>query len=101
VHNLDHVSRAVIYVPAAIKATPARATRTPTLWGRARRSPRTNRASSTVTAEYRDPATETSDSNPWFVARAKRELARTSKQPIVNRAGMRARSMRSEGRAYA
>src|SRR5262249_11112584 len=52
--------------PAAIIAIPISATTTPICCGRARRSPRMTRASSTVTAEYIEPATATSGSSPKF-----------------------------------
>src|SRR5918996_1073760 len=87
--------------PAAISATPAIANANPRRCERARRSRSTKRASSTVTAEYSDAATETSGRIPWLVATAYRELARTSKNPITS-SGARTtpRASGSFGRAY-
>ena len=64
----------------------------------ASRSPSTKRASSTVTAEYSEPATATSESRPWLVASAKSEFAWTSKKPIASRIGSSEASIRIEGR---
>ena len=74
---------------------------TPALRPRARRSPSTNRASSTVTAEYSEPATATSDSSPWLVATANSELAATSQTPIATSGGHMSRGIRIEGRTKA
>src|SRR5918996_1480406 len=87
--------------PAAISATPAIANANPRRCERARRSRSTKRASSTVTAEYSDAATETSGRIPWLVATAYSELARTSKNPITSSAASTTpRASGSFGRAY-
>ena len=53
-----------LYAPAAISATPTSAATRPPRCAGPRRSPSTKRAKRTVTAEYSEPATATSESRP-------------------------------------